>query len=77
MNGIMDGQFQRINAGAAVSICVRIRVSARCGVHYAVPCVTLTGGLGLDIVGAVVNGQLQRVHAGTTVSVVIVIRVNA
>ena len=76
MNGIMDGQFQRINAGAAVSVGVRIRVRARCGVHYAVPCVTLTGGLGLDIVGAMVNRQLQRIDTGATVGVIIVILVN-
>ena len=58
----IDGQVQRVHALTAVGVGVGIRVGARSGVGLSVPYKALTGGLGLDIVRAVVDSQVQRYH---------------
>ena len=40
---VVDGQVQRVNLRATVGILELIRVSSRCGVGFAVPCVAFTG----------------------------------
>ena len=56
MCAVVDGEFQGINTGASEVIGVLVSVSAGRGVSRAMPGETLAGGLGHDIVGAVVDG---------------------
>ena len=77
---VVDGEMQRVNAGAAVGVGVVVGVGSRGGVGLAVavrPSEALAGGLGHGVVGAVVDGKMQSVNAGATLGVGVVVGVSA
>ena len=66
VGAVVDGECQRVGAGAVVGIGVIESVGACCCVGYFMPCVAVTYGFGIAVVGTRVNGQIEGVHIGAT-----------
>ena len=56
VGAVVDGQFQRIDAGATGSVRIVVGVGSRCGIRLTVPREALASGLRHDVVRAVVDG---------------------